>query len=252
MQSIELKEFQIEAVNKLLDATSVGKKKEVLVQAPTGSGKTIILLSYIEEYLKENRKTIFVWLTPGSGDLEEQSRSKMLKFLPHMESKNIQDVLLQGFEAKDTAFINWETITKKGNTALKEAERKNLYERVREAYNNGYDFVVIVDEEHLNKTVKAEAIIDFIDPKYIVRVSATTKTNKEAEYIEIDELDVINAGLITRALYINENVTNEKVLTNEHDYLLDLAINKRKTIKSDELRSYSKVASLLVREIKVN
>ena len=104
-----------------------------------------------------------------------------------MESKNIQDVLLQGFEAKDTAFINWETITKKGNTALKEAERKNLYERVREAYNNGYDFVVIVDEEHLNKTVKAEAIIDFIDPKYIVRVSATTKTNKEAEYIEIDE-----------------------------------------------------------------
>ena len=93
MQSIELKEFQIEAVNKLLDATSVGKKREVLVQAPTGSGKTIILLSYIEEYLKENRKTIFVWLTPGSGDLEEQSRSKMLKFLPHMESKNIQDVL---------------------------------------------------------------------------------------------------------------------------------------------------------------
>ena len=41
-----------------------------------------------------------------------------------METKTIQDVLLQGFEAKDTAFINWETITKKGNTALKEAERK--------------------------------------------------------------------------------------------------------------------------------
>ena len=246
MQSIELKEFQIEAVNKLLDATSVGKKKEVLVQAPTGSGKTIILLSYIEEYLKENRKTIFVWLTPGSGNLEEQSRSKMLKFLPHMESKNIQDVLLQGFEAKDTAFINWETITKKGNTALKEAERKNLYERVREAYNNGYDFVVIVDEEHLNKTVKAEAIIDFIDPKYIVRVSATTKTNKEAEYIEIDELDVINAGLITRALYINENVTNEKVLTNEHDYLLDLAINKRKAIKEEYMSRNIQVNPLII------
>ena len=246
MQSIELKEFQIETVNKLLDATSVGNKKEVLVQAPTGSGKTIILLSYIEEYLKENRKTIFVWLTPGSGDLEEQSRSKMLKFLPHMESKNIQDVLLQGFEVKDTAFINWETITKKGNTALKEAERKNLYERVREAYNNGYDFVVIVDEEHLNKTVKAEAIIGFIDPKYIVRVSATTKTNKEAEYIEIDELDVINAGLITRALYINENVTNEKVLTNEHDYLLDLAINKRKAIKEEYMSRNIQVNPLII------
>ena len=65
MQGIKLKEFQIDIVNKLLDTTSVGTKKEVLVQAPTGSGKTIILLSYIEEFLKENNKTIFVWLTPG-------------------------------------------------------------------------------------------------------------------------------------------------------------------------------------------
>ena len=97
-------------------------------------------------------------------------------------------------------------------------------------------FIVIVDEEHLNKTVKAEAIISFIDPKYIVRVSATTKTNKEAEYILIDELDVINAGLITRALYINENVTNEQILTNENDYLLTLAINKRKVIKEEYLK----------------
>ena len=246
MQNIELKEFQIEAVNKLLDATSICNKKEVLLQAPTGSGKTIILLSYIEEYLKENRKSIFVWLTPGSGELEEQSRSKMQKFLPHMQSKNIQEVLLQGFKAKDTAFINWETITKKGNTALKEAERKNLYERVREAYNNGYDFIVIVDEEHLNKTVKAEAVIEFIDPKYIVRVSATTRTNKEAKYIEIDELDVINSGLITRALYINENVTNEKVLENEHEYLLDLAINKRKAIKEEYLNRNIQVNPLII------
>ena len=126
MQGIELKEFQIECVNKLLDATTVGLKKEVLVQAPTGSGKTIILLDYIKEYLEENKDTIFVWLTPGKGDLEEQSREKMTKYLPNMISKNITDVLLGGFEAGNTAFINWETITKKGNTALKDAERKNF------------------------------------------------------------------------------------------------------------------------------
>ena len=91
------------------------------MQAPTGSGKTIILLSYIEEFLKENPNTIFVWLTPGKGELEEQSKNKMVKLLPYNSTKNIQDILLQGFEAKDTAFINWETITKKGNNALKEA-----------------------------------------------------------------------------------------------------------------------------------
>ena len=69
MQGIELKEFQINCVNKLLDATTVGSKKEVLVQAPTGSGKTIIFLDYIEEYIEENKNTIFVWLTPRKGRL---------------------------------------------------------------------------------------------------------------------------------------------------------------------------------------
>ena len=252
MQGIKLKEFQINTVNKLLDATSIGEKKEVLLQAPTGSGKTIILLSYIEEYLKENKNTIFVWLTPGKGDLEEQSKDKMIKFLPNLENKNIQDALLQGFDAKDTAFINWETITKKGNNALKEAERKNLYERVHEAHNNGYKFIVIVDEEHLNKTVKAEAIIEYMNPEYIVRVSATTKTNKEAEYIEINELDVINAGLITRALYINENVSNDKVLSNEHEYLLDLAIEKRKAIKEEYIKRNIQVNPLIIIQVPSN
>ena len=249
MQGIKLKDFQINTVNKLLDATSIGSKKEVLLQAPTGSGKTIILLSYIEEYLKENNKVIFVWLTPGKGDLEEQSRKKMVKFLPHHNTKNIQDVLLQGFDAKDTAFINWETITKKGNNALKEAERKNLYERVHEAHNNDYKFIIIVDEEHLNKTVKAEAIIEYMNPEYIVRVSATTKTNKEAEFIKIDELEVINAGLITRALYINENVSNESTLSNEHEYLLELAINKRKAIKEEYLKLGIQVNHLIIIQV---
>lgn len=249
MQGIKLKDFQINTVNKLLDATSIGSKKEVLLQAPTGSGKTIILLSYIEEYLKENNKMVFVWLTPGKGDLEEQSRKKMIKFLPHHNTKNIQDVLLQGFEAKDTAFINWETITKKDNNALKEAERKNLYERVREAHNNGYKFIIIVDEEHLNKTVNAEAILQYMNPEYIVRVSATTKTNKEAEFIKIDELEVINAGLITRALYINENVSNQTTLSNEHEYLLDLAINKRKAIKDEYIKLGVQVNPLIIIQV---
>ena len=249
MQGISLKKFQIDTVNKLLDATSVGTKKEVLVQAPTGSGKTIILLSYIEEYFKENKNTLFVWLTPGKGDLEEQSRKKMLKFLPHHKTQTIQDVLLQGFEEKSTAFINWETITKKGNNALKEAERKNLYERIHEAHNSGYKFIVIVDEEHLNKTVKAESIIEYMNPDYIVRVSATTKTNKEAEYIEIDELDVINSGLITRALYINENVSNASTLSNEHEYLLDLAIEKRKAIKQEYMKLGVQVNPLIIIQV---
>ena len=173
----------------------------------------------------------------------------MTKYLPSFTSKNISDVLLSGFEAGDTAFINWETITKKGNTALKEAERKNLFERIDEAYNRGYNFIVIVDEEHLNKTVKAEAIIDYLKPNYIVRVSATTKKNKEAEFIQIDELDVINEGLITRALYINENVGNNTKLEDEHEYLLDLALEKQKAIRKEYKNNNISVNPLIIIQV---
>ena len=249
MQGIKLKDFQVENVNKLLDATSIGEKKEILLKAPTGSGKTIILLSYLEEYFKDNKNAIAVWLTPGKGDLEEQSKNKMNKILPRLVTKDIQDVLLQGFDAKDTAFINWETITKKGNNALKDAERKNLYERIREAHNNSYKFIVIVDEEHINKTVKAEAIIDYINPEYIIRTSATAKTNKEAENIVIDDVDVIREGLITKALYINENVSNQVKLSNEHEYLLDLAINKRKEIKEEYIKNHIQVNPLIIIQV---
>jgi type III restriction enzyme len=129
------------------------------------------------------------------------------------------------------------------------AERIALYERVHEAHNNGYKFIIIVDEEHLNKTVKAEAVIEYVNPEYIVRVSATTKTNKESEFIKIDELEVINAGLITRALYINENVSNESILSNEHEYLLELAINKRKAIKEEYLKLGIQVNPLIIIQV---
>ncbi|HHT38693.1 MAG TPA: DEAD/DEAH box helicase family protein [Mollicutes bacterium] len=249
MQGISLKDFQIKTVNKLLDYTTVGDRKEVLLQAPTGSGKTIILLSYIEEYLEENKNTVFVWLTPGRGDLEEQSNKKMRKFLPNHSTKFIQDVLLQGFDAKDTAFINWETITKKGNNALKETERKNLFERISEAHNKGLKFIAIVDEEHVNKTIKAEAIIEYLEPEYIVRVSATTKTNKEAAFIEVNELDVIAEGLITRALYINEGVSNQDILTNEHEYLIDLALTKRKNIRNEYIKRDLRINPLIIIQV---
>jgi len=93
------------------------------------------------------------------------------------------------------------------------------------------------------------AIIDYLKPNYIVRVSATTKKNKEAEFIQIDELDVINEGLITRALYINENVGNDTKLENEHEYLLDLALEKQKEIRKEYKNNSISVNPLIIIQV---
>lgn len=230
--AIDLFDFQEKAVIKLLDIVSDSRSKQTItIKSPTGSGKTIMLIDFIEEYLtKINSQTAFIWLCPGKGDLEEQSRQKMRKFAPHRHTQNLFDSLQNGFDAESTTFINWELVTKKGNTAIRDSERKNLFDRIADAHRAGIEFIVIIDEEHSNNTAKAKTIIDAFSAKNIIRVSATAIENKRYEYFEIDEVDVINEGLITKALYVNEGLTDGMEVEDDYDCLLDLADVKRKAI----------------------
>ena len=229
---INLFDFQEKAVINLIDLTSkVGSKQTITVKSPTGSGKTIILIDYIDEYLDNvDGNTAFIWLCPGKGNLEEQSREKMQKFAPYRDTQNLFDALLNGFAPGTTTFINWELVTKQGNTAIRDCERKNLFDRIAEAHRAGTEFIVIIDEEHSNNTAKAKSIIDAFASRHIIRVSATAVENKRYEFIEIDELAVIDAGLITKALYVNEGVADGAEITDDYDCLLDLADIKRKEI----------------------
>lgn len=230
--TIDLFGFQEQAVIKLLDLTSKpGGKQTIVMKAPTGSGKTIILIDYVDKYLTNiSSNTAFIWLCPGKGNLEEQSREKMRRFAPGRATQNLFDALLNGFAPSSTTFINWELVTKKGNTAIRDSERKNLFDRIADAHRSGMKFIIIIDEEHSNNTAKAKSIIDAFAAKNIVRVSATAVENKRYEFFEIDEVDVINAGLITKALYVNEGIADNLEITDDYDYLLDLADLKRKAI----------------------
>lgn len=228
-------EFQNECVEYLIDKTSeLVSKKVITVKAPTGAGKTVILIKYVDEFLKNsNGKMAFVWLCPGKGDLEQQSKDSMDALAPHIDTRNLLFSMLMGFEGGSVTFINWEQVTKKGNTALKDSERANLFEMIAAAHKEGIQFVVIIDEEHMNNTKKADDIINAFAPKNIIRVSATAVKVPQNEFYEIPEEEVINAGLISRAIYVNEGVDETRQITNDYEYLLDLADEKRKTIQEN-------------------
>ncbi|VEU74493.1 Type III restriction enzyme, res subunit [Mycoplasmopsis citelli] len=233
MIDIKLKIFQEEAVDFLFNKTKVkNPKSKIVLQSPTGSGKTIILVAYIEKYLNFNEDTVICWFCPGKGELEEQSRKKMEQYAPHFKTGSLFDILNKGFENKTTYFINWETITKKDNTAIRESERKNLFERISEAHNRNLNFIVIIDEEHQNNTSKADDIISSIHAKYEIRVSATPNKRVVGEFHEIPEFDVINEGLITKFMYINKDLETANVNDpkNEAEILLEKANEIRKEI----------------------
>ncbi len=101
------------------------------------------------------------------------------------------------------------------------------------AHRKGYKFILIIDEEHQNNTAKADDIITAISAEFEIRVSATpVKKRAIGEFYKIDEIDVINEELITRAMYINYDLITDKIgdIFNETDILIDKADEVRKQI----------------------
>ena len=61
---MDLMNFQTKAVAQIMAAIESGKK-EIIVKSCTGSGKTIMLTHFMDEYLKVHAKTVFIWFTPS-------------------------------------------------------------------------------------------------------------------------------------------------------------------------------------------
>lgn len=245
---MQLKNFQLSAVKSLFEAMEK-PARDIILKSPTGSGKTIILTYFMHQYVQSYCHTVFVWLTPGKGNLEEQSKEKMDKYIHSAQTKLLSDVMTGGFEENDNCFINWEKLTKKGNNALKDSERTNFLEHIEHALNAGLHFVVIVDESHQNNTVKADEIIQYFHTDKIIRCSATPKGIKNAEIIEIPEADVIAEGLIKKMLIINEDFPQQVEMENATSYLLKQAYAKQREIRAEFLSNGKDINPLIVVQI---
>ena len=246
----DLFDFQRNASQWLLDNTGPDSDYETLiVKAPTGSGKTIILLDFIDQYLDYTyENTSFVWLSIGSGELEEQSKEKMDCLLPDRTSKTLADALQTGFEGGDVTFINWEAVNRSGNRATRLGEMKNIIDRIAEAHKSGVNFIVIIDEEHRSNTgISAEFMMNF-SADNVIRVSATPIQNDAALKYEIPEVEVIASGLITSGMYVNDGVSDEAEtdMSNEYSYLVDLAINKRDEIQKEYDKLNKRIRPLVI------
>jgi type III restriction enzyme len=249
MPAIQLKQFQLDAIADLHKAVS-GDKRNIILKSGTGSGKTVILSHFINEFLSENPGYVALWFCPGKGNLEEQSKKKMEKYIPNASTCNLQDVLTaRGFQEGDTVFVNWELVTKAGNRALMDGEHTNLFDVADKAHDEGLKFIVIIDEEHLNKTVKAYDVVELFKPNKIIRASATPQKDPDAEYVVIPEERVIAEGLIKKLLIINEGIEEGVSLENQVGYLLDLALKKHEQLRKAFISVGSNVNPLIVIQI---
>ncbi len=249
--SIKLMNFQLNAIKQLMESMEE-QKRDIVLKSPTGSGKTIILTHFMDEYLKSHPNTVFMWLTPGKGNLEEQSKQKMDLYIHNSQTKLLQDVMLHGFIENDCCFINWEKLTKKGNNALKDSERESFLDWIDKSLNAGLSFKVIIDESHQNFTEKADAIIQLFKTDKIIRCSATPIIDRHAKLIEVKEQDVISQGLIKKLLVINENFPQVIESDNQTNYLLEQGLNKQRSLKQAFIKINKDINPLIVVQLPNN
>ncbi len=229
---LDLKPFQYRAVQDLFKGF-YSSEKEIILKSCTGSGKTIMLSTFIDEFLKRESNYVFIWLTPGKGDLEEQSKSKMDKYYPNNKTFYLNHVLLSGFHENDICYINWELVVKKGNKSLKDGDKSDLIDRIKVAKEQGLKFIIIIDESHSNDTVKSEILLNYFEAEKIIKASATPKEYYHPYIIDVPENVVIEEGLIKKRILINEDIYNESIVNNQTRFLIDLAIKKRNKIKEE-------------------
>lgn len=234
---IKLLPFQEQAVQTLQDKFFYSKNQTTVFYAPTGAGKTVMLINLMDRILKynpSNTEYIFIWLTPGNGELEEQSWQRAKDYGQIVRAQTLEDALLNGFEAGTATFLNWERVKNDKAIALREGETKNLDDIIKIAKQKNYHFVLFIDEEHRDQTEKAQKIIDKFDAYKIIRASATPKSSSpNFDNVQVNDEDVIAQGLIVRNVELNPDGADGDIVDNMVQYFLDFADEKRRQIKNE-------------------
>ncbi len=207
---------------------------EMVLSAPTGSGKTVLVCKFIDDYLDENPNTVFLWFCPGAGGLQKQSQDSFAEVTSGISYGDVYNFITELDPRGQVFFINWDKINKSSNIVLREGEHKDLMSKVLFCHNNGIEIFMLIDEEHKYKDT-ANEYVGNIQPRHVLRISATPVSKGDhTETITDDE--VISAGLIATGISINEGVSTAVEENNKLDddlLLLELADQKRKEIQSE-------------------
>ena len=91
MFKIDLYKFQEKHEENLL--SKCADNEEIVLYAPTGSGKTVLACKFIDDYLDENPNTVFLWLCPGAGGLQKQSRESFEEVTSGLTSGDVYDFI---------------------------------------------------------------------------------------------------------------------------------------------------------------
>lgn len=259
--------YQQKYVRQLVDMTIdllrlSGHRKTLIFKAPTGSGKTVMasqMLADLTEELQSRgdspyQQVAFIWIAPNK--LHQQSYFKMKNYFT--ETRLLKPVMYDEIDqsegtikAGEILFVNWESINKEKNVMVRDSEQNaSLYEITRRTQEEqGLPIVVVIDEEHLfwsKSADKSAKVLQKINPKVEIRISATPKTNSDHK-VTVSREEVVKEEMIKKQVVLNPDITKGYNDENELNiHLIQCALQKRKLLAEAYKREGTNINPLLL------
>ena len=244
---MNLKQYQLDAIYKLLsrakDLLSIGANRKIIFQAPTGSGKTIMMAQLLSDMTMDenlsNHSFSFIWAAPRK--LHHQSKQKLKDYFREnhqLACSEFFELIDNKIDENEILFLNWESINKiESNTIVKENEREFYLKKVIDnTLNEGRKIVLIIDESHHHATSEiSRQLIADMSPHLTIEVSATPILENPDEIVKISIDQVRAEGMIKKSIALNEGsrntLTRDKIdselALGQDSFVLKQAIEKR-------------------------
>lgn len=264
----KLKNYQEKAIMQLLTLSKMYFELEgsetIVLQAPTGSGKTFTMARYMISLVNEiDDDLCFLWVSIGKGDLHKQSLKSVKREVDDSLTCSLLEEEFFGsrttINQNEVVFVNWEKIRTKDkttgdfkNVVMKEKETINFPEVLKNTHEIGRKIVLIIDESHSGATtIRAKEIRDeIINPELTIEMSATPVLDDRNTRVEVKPSDVIAEEMIKKEIIINQDIN--KIVDDEMDserLVLESAYRKREELAKKYKENGSNVNPLVLIQI---
>lgn len=244
-----LKEFQEKAVNQLLDFTfdalhEPQPQTQILLEAPTGSGKTVMMAALIERIIEEipmqtglSNEVAFIWIAPNTLHIQSYNSLKSL----YNDANKLRCVDLSEMSTnpvlnhRELLFVNWSTIDKEKNIWRKDNESNtNIETLIENTKADGVKIVLVIDEAHLSafSGKQAIAVRNLIKADVELLITATPNFQRPQRSLAIPRRKVIEEQMIKKGVRLNIGLKPEEQNgENVHIHLLRTAFKKKQELQ---------------------